>query len=60
MKRIKVTEPERLSRFVKSFGGSHSQDFKGLVLKMIESGQSPTPASLAKRNWWFYSGKFST
>lgn len=40
MKRTEITDPERLSRFVKSFGSSHSQDFKGLVLKLVESGQS--------------------
>ncbi len=40
MKRIAIDEPTRLDRFVKSFGGSHSEDFKGLVLKMVESGQS--------------------
>lgn len=28
-----------MSRFVKSFD-SHSQDFKGLALKLLESGQS--------------------
>ena len=39
MKRIGIDEPARLARFVKSFGGSHSEDFKGLVLKMVESGQ---------------------
>jgi transposase-like protein len=40
MKRIAIDEPARLDRFVKSFGASHSEDFKGLVLKMVESGQS--------------------
>ena len=40
MKRIAIDEPARLDGFVKSFGGSHSEDFKGLVLKMVESGQS--------------------
>jgi transposase-like protein len=40
MKRIAIDEPARLDRFVKSFGSSHSEDFKGLVLKMVESGQS--------------------
>jgi transposase-like protein len=40
MKRIAIDEPARLDRFVKSFGGSHSEDFKGLVLKLVESGQS--------------------
>ena len=39
MRRKEISEPERLSRFVKSFE-SHSQDFKGLSLKLIESGQS--------------------
>lgn len=39
MKRKEINEPERLSRFVQSFD-SHSQDFKGLCLKLIESGQS--------------------
>lgn len=37
--RIEVTEPERLSRFVSSFGSNHGQDFKGLIIKMIASGQ---------------------
>ena len=40
MKRIVIDEPVRLDGFVKSFGSSHSEDFKGLVLKMVESGQS--------------------
>lgn len=40
MKRIVIDEPARLDRFVKSFGAGHSEDFKGLVLKMVESGQS--------------------
>ena len=40
MKRIAIDEPVRLDRFVKSFGGSHSEDFKGLVLKLVESGHS--------------------
>lgn len=40
MKRIEVTELERLSRFVNSFGSNHGQDFKGLLIKMIASGQS--------------------
>ena len=39
MKRKEISEPERLSRFVKSFD-SHSQDFKGLTLKLVGSGQS--------------------
>ena len=40
MKRIVIDEPARLDWFVKSFGAGHSEDFKGLVLKMVESGQS--------------------
>ena len=40
MKRIVIDEPARLDRFVKSFGAGHSEDFRGLVLKMVESGQS--------------------
>lgn len=40
MKRIAIDEPARLDRFVKSFGSSHSEDFKGLVLKLVESEQS--------------------
>ncbi len=40
MKKITIEEPARLDRFVKSFGASHSEDFKGLVLKMVQSGQS--------------------
>ncbi len=40
MKKIAIDEPARLDRFVKSFGASHSEDFKGLVLKMVQSGQS--------------------
>lgn len=40
MRKIAIDEPARLDRFVKSFGASHSEDFKGLVLKMVESGQS--------------------
>ncbi len=40
MKKIAIDEPARLERFVKSFGASHSEDFKGLVLKLVESGQS--------------------
>ena len=40
MKRIAIDEPSRLDGFVKSFGASHSEDFKGLVLKLVESGQS--------------------
>jgi transposase-like protein len=39
MKRKEISEPERLSRFVHSFD-SHSQDFKALTLKLLESGQS--------------------
>jgi transposase-like protein len=39
MKRKEISEPERLSRFVSSFG-SHSQDFKGLTLELVASGQS--------------------
>ncbi len=40
MKRIVIDEPARLDRFVKSFGAGHSEDFKALVLKLVESGQS--------------------
>jgi len=40
MKKIAIDEPARLDRFVKSFGASHSEDFKGLVLRLVESGQS--------------------
>jgi transposase len=40
MKKIAIDEPARLDRFVKSFGANHSEDFKGLVLKLVESGQS--------------------
>lgn len=40
MKKIAIDEPARLDRFVKSFGAGHSEDFKGLVLKLVESGQS--------------------
>jgi hypothetical protein len=36
MKRITIDEPGRLDQFVKSFGASHSEDFKGLVLKLVE------------------------
>ncbi|MFT2011000.1 helix-turn-helix domain-containing protein [Pontibacter sp. 13R65] len=39
MKRKEISDPDRLSRFVKSFD-SHSQDFKGLSLRLIESGQT--------------------
>ncbi len=39
MKRKEISEPERLSRFVHSFA-SHSEDFRGLALKLVESGQS--------------------
>lgn len=40
MKSITIDEPARLDRFVKSFGSVHSEDFKGLVLKLVESGES--------------------
>lgn len=36
---ISIDEPDRLARFVGSFT-SYSQDFRGLALKMLESGQS--------------------
>ena len=39
MKPLSIDEPDRLHRFVDSFS-SYSQDFRGLVLKMLESGQS--------------------
>jgi len=39
MKRKEISEPERLSRFVRSFA-SYSEDFKGLALQLMESGQS--------------------
>ncbi|WP_164891035.1 helix-turn-helix domain-containing protein [Botryobacter ruber] len=34
-----------MSRFVKSFA-SHSQDFKGLTLKLLESGQTIEQVSI--------------
>jgi hypothetical protein len=39
MKRIAIDEPAPLDWFVKSLGSSHREDFRGLVLKMAESGQ---------------------
>lgn len=40
MKSIAIDEPARLDRFVKSFGSSRSEACKGVVLKLVESGQS--------------------
>jgi len=39
MRRKEISEPERLSRLVQPFD-SHSQDFKGLTLKLLESDRS--------------------
>lgn len=36
-KRITISEPERLERFMTSFHQSHSEDFKALVLHLIAS-----------------------
>ena len=38
-RRIQIEEPERLQQFMNSFS-QHSEDFKALVLKLIQSGKS--------------------
>ena len=34
-KRVVISEPERLERFMHSFNENHSEDFKALVLHLI-------------------------
>lgn len=34
-KRVTISEPERLLRFMNSFSENHSEDFKALVLHLI-------------------------
>jgi len=36
-KRIAISEPERLERFMTSFDQHHSEDFKALVLHLLAS-----------------------
>lgn len=44
-KKIAINEPERLARFMHSFGQSHSDDFKALVLYLIHQSDVETVAS---------------
>ena len=36
-KRVKISEPERLLRFVESFHENHGDDFKALALHLVAS-----------------------
>ena len=36
-KRVVVSEPERLERFMHSFNENHSEDFKALVIHLISN-----------------------
>lgn len=41
-KRVTISEPERLERFMHSFNENHSEDFKALVLHLILSSDITT------------------
>ncbi len=41
-KRVIISEPERLSRFMHSFKENHSDDFKALVLHLISHSDITT------------------
>lgn len=40
MKRIRIDEPERVDRFMKSFSSGHSEDFKAVALKLLATDHS--------------------
>ena len=41
-KRVIISEPERLERFMNSFHENHSEDFKALVLHLISNSDFVT------------------
>lgn len=41
-KRVSISEPERLLRFMNSFHENHSDDFKALVLHLISQSDLET------------------
>ena len=40
MKRIRIEEPERVDRFMKTFSSAHSEDFKAAALKLLAANHS--------------------
>lgn len=44
-KRIEISEPERLERFMHSFDNHHSEDFKALVLHLVNQSDVETIAN---------------
>lgn len=41
-KRVMISEPERLERFMNSFNENHSEDFKALALHLISNSDITT------------------
>jgi len=41
-KRVVISEPERLERFMHSFNENHSEDFKALVIHLISNSDITT------------------
>jgi len=51
-KKVEISEPERLANFMHSFGQNHGEDFKALVLHLIQQsniGQCAQSNAITKK-----------